>query len=63
VRKLPLRSPGGAWLSAVGLVLVCVAMAETWAGSHLALLSGAVYLVVLSLAYLFVRPGARRMEN
>lgn len=59
IRNLPMRSPGGAWLSIVGLVLVSIALAETWAGSHLALLSGAVYLVVLSLAYLFLRPRGR----
>lgn len=55
VRKLPMRSPGGAWLSVFGLILVCIAMAETWSGSHLALLSGAVYLVVLTAAYLLIR--------
>jgi L-asparagine transporter-like permease len=58
VEQLPMRSPGGAWLSVVGLILVCVAMAETWSGSHLALLSSAVYLVVLSAAYLLIKPRA-----
>ncbi len=56
VRNLPMRSPGGAWLSAVGFILVLIAMAETWSGSRLTLLSSAVYLVVLSAAYLLIRP-------
>ncbi|MBZ5705879.1 MAG: amino acid permease [Acidobacteriia bacterium] len=63
VRNLPMRSPGGAWLSVVGLILVCIAMAETWSGSHLALLSSAVYLVVLTAAYLLIRTRGQAASN
>ena len=48
---LPMRSPLGAWGSAVGFVLIIVAILQTGWHSHLTLISGAVYMVVLTAAY------------
>jgi AAT family amino acid transporter len=52
---LPMRSPLGAWGSALGFVLIILAFLETGWRSHLTLISGAAYMVALSLAYLFMR--------
>lgn len=52
---LRMRSPLGAWGSALGFVLIIVAILETGWTSHLALISGAVYLVVLTAAYFLLK--------
>jgi hypothetical protein len=52
---LPLRSPLGAWGSAVGFVLIIVAVLETGWHSHLTLISGGIYLVVLTAAYFLLK--------
>ena len=48
---LPMKSPFGAWGSAIGFVLVIAAILEAGVKSHLTLISGAVYMVLLTLAY------------
>jgi L-asparagine transporter-like permease len=55
VAALPMRSPLGGWGSALGFVLVIVAILETGWASHLTLISGAIFLVVLTLAYLLLK--------
>jgi L-asparagine transporter-like permease len=52
---LPMRSPLGAWGSALGFVLIIIAILETGWHSHLTLISGAVYVVVLTGAYFLVK--------
>ena len=52
---LPMRSPLGAWGSALGFVLILVAFLETSWNSHLTLVSGAVYMVVLTAAYFLLK--------
>ena len=52
---LPMRSPLGAWGSALGFVLILVAVLETGWHSHLTLISGAVYMVVLTAAYFVLK--------
>ena len=52
---LPMRSPLGAWGSALGFVLIIVALLETGWASHLTLISGAVYMVVLTAAYFLLK--------
>ena len=52
---LPMRSPLGAWGSALGFVLIIVAMLETGWHSHLTLISGVVYVVVLTAAYFLLK--------
>ncbi|HYX69740.1 MAG TPA: amino acid permease [Terriglobales bacterium] len=52
---LPMRSPGGAWLSAAGFVAIVISLIATWWYSRITVLSGVLYLVVLSAAYLAAR--------
>src|SRR2546427_125564 len=52
---LPMRSPLGAWGSALGFVLIILAFLETGWRSHLTLISGAVYMVVLTAAYFLLK--------
>lgn len=56
---LPMRSPGGAWLSAAGLAAIVISLLTTWGASPVTVVSGVVYLVILSIAYLLVAPGIR----
>ena len=57
VAQLPLRSPGGAWGSVVGLAALALAIASTWwvPQSRITIVSGGPYLVVLTVAYWMVR--------
>ena len=55
IAALPMRSPLGAWGSALGFVLILVAILETGWHSHLTLISGAVYMVVLTAAYFLLK--------
>ncbi len=52
---LPMRSPLGAWGSALGFALIIVALLETGWNSHLTLISGAVYMAVLTSAYFLLK--------
>ena len=52
--SLPLRSPLGAWGSALGFILIIISIFET--NSRVALISGAVFMIVLTLAYWWIRP-------
>lgn len=52
--SLPLRSPLGARGSMLGFVLIIVSIFET--NSSVALISGAVFMIVLTLAYWWIRP-------
>jgi amino acid transporter, AAT family len=59
VAALPMRSPLGAWGSAVGLTLVTAAILKTWWDSRVSLLSGVFTLLILTVAYGFLRSGNR----
>lgn len=52
---LPMRSPLGAWGSALGFALIIVAILETSWHSRVTLISIAVYMVVLTAAYILLR--------
>lgn len=52
---LPMRSPGGAWLSVAGFAAIVISLIATWWYSRITVLSGVLYLVVLSAAYLAAR--------
>lgn len=52
---LPMRSPLGAWGSGLGFVLIIVGVLETSWHSHVTLISGAVYMVVLTVAYFLLK--------
>jgi L-asparagine transporter-like permease len=53
--ELPLRSPGGAGLSALGLAGLVIAIAATWWVSPTTVVSSAVYLALLTLAYFLMK--------
>ena len=59
---LPMRSPFGAWGSAIGFVMVIAAILESGVKSHLTLISGAVYMVLLTVAYWLIRARRRSRE-
>jgi amino acid transporter, AAT family len=52
---LPMRSPFGAWGSALGFVLIIVALLELGWQSHLTLISGALYMMILTAAYFLLK--------
>jgi amino acid transporter, AAT family len=55
IAALPMRSPLGAWGSALGLTLVTAAILKTWWDSRVSLLSGLSTLVILTVAFVFLR--------
>jgi len=55
IAALPIRSPMGAWGSMIGFVTLTLAILETGWTSHVTLISGAVYIVGLSVAYWILR--------
>jgi AAT family amino acid transporter len=55
ITNLPMRSPLGAWGSVLGLTLVSAAILKTWWDSRVSLLSGVSTLLLLTVAYLFLR--------
>jgi AAT family amino acid transporter len=57
IAALPMRSPLGAWGSALGLTLVTAAVLKTWWDSRVSLISGLSTLLILTVAYLFLRSG------
>jgi len=57
VNALPMRSPLGAWGSVLGLTLVTAAILKTWWDSRVSLASGLSTLLLLTVAYMFLRSG------
>jgi L-asparagine transporter-like permease len=55
IKALPLHSPLGASGSMLGLTLVTAAILKTWWDSRVSLLSGLSTLLLLTLAYAFLR--------
>jgi amino acid transporter, AAT family len=61
IAGLPMRSPFGIWGSVLGFALVMIALLEAGWISHLTLISGVAYLVLLTLAYWYMK--RRRSES
>jgi len=59
VAALPMRSPLGSWGSILGLTLVSAAILKTWWDSRVSLLSGVSTLLILTVAYWFLRVSNR----
>ena len=59
LNALPMRSPLGAAGSAIGFLLVIAAILESGIKSHLTLISGAAYIVLLTLAYFVIKAKLR----
>ena len=57
IAALPMRSPLGAGGSVLGLTLVTAAVLKTWWDSRVSLISGVATLLLLTLAYGFLRSG------
>jgi amino acid transporter, AAT family len=55
IRALPLRSPLGAWGSAVGFVVVCAVIVKGWWDSSVNLISAALYLILLTIAWWVIK--------
>jgi AAT family amino acid transporter len=55
IRALPLRSPLGAWGSAVGFVVVCAVIVKGWWDSSVNLISAALYLILLTAAWWVIK--------
>jgi AAT family amino acid transporter len=62
LNSLPLRSPIGGWGSASGLALVSAAIFKSWWDSRVNLISGVLYLALLTLAYVLIRPRKRKVQ-
>lgn len=56
VAALPMRSPLGISGSIFGFILVIIAILESGLKSHLTLVSGGIYMLVLTIAYWLIRP-------
>jgi amino acid transporter, AAT family len=59
IAKLPVRSPLGGWGSAIGFVVIAAAVFKTWWDSRVNFVTGAIYLIALTIIYFVVR-GARK---
>ena len=53
IQALPFRSPLGSWGSILGFVMIIAAIFET--NSRVALISGAVFMIVLTAAYFLLK--------
>jgi L-asparagine transporter-like permease len=51
--QLPLRAPGGQWLSIFGFIALLAAVGSTWLvpESRITVVSGPFYLLLLTIAY------------
>ena len=60
IRALPLRSPAAAWGSAIGFVTIVTATLKTWWDSRVNLISGVLYLVLLTAAFFLIKPARKQ---
>lgn len=58
---LPMRPRGRIWLSLAGIVIVLASLVGTWFYSHLIVISGVIYVVVLTLFYLAMKKTRRNI--
>jgi L-asparagine transporter-like permease len=58
IAALPLRSPVAGWGSIVGFAVIVAATLKTWWDSRVNLISGVLYLVLLTIAYFLIKPRA-----
>src|SRR5579883_2054910 len=55
LRALPLRSPLGAWGSGLGFGVICAVILKGWWDSRVNLISGLLYLLLLTAAWAVIR--------
>jgi L-asparagine transporter-like permease len=63
VNALAMRSPVGAWGSILGFTLVTAAILKTWWDSRVSLISGVSALLILSIAYVFLKSSDATMRR
>ncbi len=51
IQNLPLRSPLGGWGSSIGFTLICAVLLKGWWDSRVNLVSGVIYLLLLTAAW------------
>jgi L-asparagine transporter-like permease len=55
VRALPLRAPFGGWGSIIGFTVVCAVILKGWYDSRVNLVSGVLYLLLLTAAWWLIK--------
>jgi len=60
IRALPLRSPLAGWGSVIGFVVICAVVLKGWWDSRVNLISGVLYLLLLTLAWWAIKQARRR---
>jgi len=63
LKALPLHSPFGGWGSAVGFTVVCAVILKGWWDSRVNLVSGVLYLLLLTLAWWMIKASRRRTQG
>jgi amino acid transporter, AAT family len=61
--EISARSPLGKWGSIIGLAVVMACIGKTWWDSRINLIAGLTFLIVLTLLFFLLRPGARRTDQ
>lgn len=59
IRALPLRSPIGIWGSVAGFTVMCAVILKGWWDSHVNLISGVLYLLLLTAAWWAIKQGRK----
>jgi AAT family amino acid transporter len=62
IRALPLRSPLGGWGSVLGFTVVCAVILKGWYDSRVNLISGVLYLFLLTLAWRGIKSVRKKSE-
>jgi amino acid transporter, AAT family len=63
IEALPLRSPLGGWGSVVGFTVVCAVILKGWYDSRVNLVSGVLYLLLLTLAWWGIKSTRKKSET
>lgn len=63
LRSLPIRSPLGGWGSAIGFTVITAVILKGWWDSRVNLVSGVLYLLLLTLAWWGIKSARRRSQT
>jgi amino acid transporter, AAT family len=62
LQALPLRSPLGIWGSVLGFTVICAVILKGWWDSRVNLISGLLYLLLLTLAWWGIKSARKKSE-
>lgn len=62
IRALPLRSPLGGWGSVIGFTVICAVILKGWWDSRVNLVSGVLYLLLLTVAWWTIKAAREKMN-